>query len=264
MAQTLTPPAVSSDENRKKINETGDLMKISSATSVGKIRAVNEDSFFVSEIGSSGLTLAVVADGMGGHNAGEVASLETVNTLKDLIVESDTPIKKLLLSSIECANNSVYKMSKQTPTLHGMGTTVTACVVSGERVTAAQVGDSRLYLIRDGKMTQITKDHSLVEMLVDSGEITKEAAKHHPQKNIITRAIGTDSSVEADIYEFFIKKDDILLLCSDGLVNMVEDEKILSLITDSDDFSALSDVLVKEAEAAGGTDNITVVLIKID
>lgn len=258
------PLAVSSGENRKKINETGDLMKISSATSVGKIRALNEDSFFVSQIGSSDLTLAVVADGMGGHNAGEVASAETVNTLKRLIVESDTPVKKLLLDSIECANNSVYKMSKATPSLHGMGTTVTACIISGDKVTAAQVGDSRLYLVRNEKITQITKDHSLVEMLVDSGEITKEAAKHHPQKNVITRAIGTESSVETDIYEFFIKKDDILLLCSDGLVNMVEDEKILSLITNNNDFSALADVLVKEAEAAGGTDNITVVLIKFD
>ena len=258
------PLAVSSGENRKKINETGDLMKISSATSVGKIRELNEDSFFVSEIGSSGLTLAVVADGMGGHNAGEVASAETVNTLKNLIVDSDTPVKKLLLDSIECANNSVYKMGRETPTLNGMGTTVTACIISGDKVTAAQVGDSRLYLVRDEKITQITKDHSLVEMLVESGEITKEAAKHHPQKNVITRAIGTDSSVEADIYEFFIKKDDILLLCSDGLVNMVEDEKILSLITKNSDFSALADILVKAAESAGGTDNITVVLIKFD
>lgn len=239
-------------------------MKISSATSIGKIRAVNEDSFFVSEIGNSGALLAVVADGMGGHNAGEVASAETVNTLKDSIVETDIPTKKLLLQAIDCANNSVYKMSKQTPTLHGMGTTVTACVIENDKVTAAQVGDSRLYLIRDGKITQITKDHSLVEMLLESGEITKEDAKHHPQKNVITRAIGINNSVETDIYEFLLKKEDILLLCSDGLVNMVEDEKILSIITSSEDFSALSDALVKEAEAAGGHDNITVVLIKFD
>lgn len=239
-------------------------MKISSATSVGKIRAVNEDSFFVSEIGNSGATLAVVADGMGGHNAGEVASAETVNTLKDSIVETDIPTKDLLLQAIDCANNSVYKMSKNTPALHGMGTTVTACVISGDKVTAAQVGDSRLYLIRDNKITQITKDHSLVEMLVESGEITKEDAKHHPQKNVITRAIGTNSSVETDIYEFSLKKEDVLLLCSDGLVNMVEDEKILSIVTDSAEFSTLANVLVKEAELAGGHDNITVVLIKFD
>lgn len=239
-------------------------MKISSATSVGKIRAVNEDSFFVSEIGKSGAVLAVVADGMGGHNAGEVASAETVKTLKDLIVETAIPPKELLLSAIACANNSIYKMSQNTPTLFGMGTTVTACVVKDDKLTAAQVGDSRLYLIRDGEITQITKDHSLVEMLLESGEISKEDAKHHPQKNVITRAIGTDSSVEADIYELQLKSDDILLLCSDGLVNMVDDEKILSIVTESEDFSKLSDVLVKEAENAGGHDNITVVLIKLD
>ena len=259
------PLADSSGENKKKINKKGAvLMKISSATSVGKIRAVNEDSFLVCQISSGGATLAVVADGMGGHNAGEVASAETVNTLKDFIAKTNIPIKELLLSAIQCANNSVYKMSKKTPTLYGMGTTVTACVIEDDKVTAAQVGDSRLYLIRDNEITQITKDHSLVEMLVASGKISEEDAKHHPQKNIITRAVGTDSSVEADIYEFLLKKDDILLLCSDGLVNMVEDEKILSLITTGDDFEALSDILVKEAETAGGHDNITVVLIKFD
>ncbi|MBQ3181682.1 MAG: serine/threonine-protein phosphatase, partial [Clostridia bacterium] len=185
-------------------------------------------------------------------------------TLKDSIVETVIPTKDLLLQAIDCANNSVYKMSKNTPALHGMGTTVTACVISGDKVTAAQVGDSRLYLIRDNKITQITKDHSLVEMLVESGEITKEDAKHHPQKNVITRAIGTNSSVETDIYEFSLKKEDVLLLCSDGLVNMVEDEKILSIVTDSAEFSTLANVLVKEAELAGGHDNITVVLIKFD
>ena len=239
-------------------------MKISSATSVGKIRALNEDSFFVSKIGKSKAVLAIVADGMGGHNAGEVASAETVKTLKDLIVETNIPAKDLLLQAIACANNSIYKMSQKNPTLYGMGTTVTACMIEDSKLTAAQVGDSRLYLIRNNEITQITKDHSLVEMLLESGEITKEDAKRHPQKNVITRAIGTDSSVEADIYEFQLQKDDVVLLCSDGLVNMVEDEKILSVITQNEDFSTLSDVLVKEAENAGGHDNITVVLIKFD
>ncbi len=258
---------VSYEENKKKINYRKAVeikMKISSATSVGKIRAVNEDSFFVSEIGNKNAVLAVVADGMGGHNAGEVASAEMVKALKDLIVENDIPAKDLLLSAIAYANNSIYKMSKTTPSLYGMGTTVTACVIENDKLTAAQVGDSRLYLIKDDKITQITKDHSLVEMLVESGEITKEDAKNHPQKNVITRAVGTDSSVEADIYEFQLSKGDILLLCSDGLVNMVEDEKILSIVTECKDFSNLSDALVKEAENAGGHDNITVVLIKFD
>lgn len=237
-------------------------MKISSATSVGKIRAVNEDSFFVSEIPASGAALAIVADGMGGHNAGEVASSEAVNVLKNSDFSVVDDAKAILLDAIKCANNAIYKMSVRSPNLSGMGTTITACVVTNDKVTAAQVGDSRLYLIRDGKIIQITKDHSFVEMLIERGSITKEDAKHHPQKNIITRAIGTDSSVEADIYEFSKEPDDIILLCSDGLVNMVEDEKILSIITDTEDFESLAQLLVNEAENAGGHDNITVILIK--
>lgn len=237
-------------------------MKISSATSVGKIRAVNEDSYFVSEIGSGGAVLAIVADGMGGHNAGEIASAEAVNTLKSSITTADNTTKDVLLTAIQCANNAIYKMSKQTPSMHGMGTTITACVISENTVTAAQVGDSRLYLIKDNEITQITKDHSLVEMLIESGSITKEDAKTHPQKNVITRALGTNNSVEADVYEFKVGEDDVLLLCSDGLVNMVEDEKILSMITECHDFENLADKLIAEAEDAGGHDNITVVLIK--
>ena len=237
-------------------------MKISSATSVGKVRAVNEDSFFVSEIDSNGVILAVVADGMGGHNAGEVASAQAVNSLKELGVNANIPVKETLLNAVFSANNEIYKMSRQNPNLHGMGTTITACVITDDKATAVQVGDSRLYLLRSGELTQVTKDHSLVEMLLESGEITKEAAKHHPQKNVITRAIGTDNSVEADTYEFEIQDGDIILLCSDGLVNMVDDEKILSIIKNCEDFSSLANVLVKEAENAGGLDNITVVLIK--
>lgn len=237
-------------------------MKISSATSTGKIRALNEDSFFVSDT-SDGTVLAVVADGMGGHNAGEVASAEMVNMLKNSVFSAGTDAKTVLLDAIECANNAIYKMSVRSPQLHGMGTTVTACVITDGKVTAAQVGDSRLYLIRDGEITQITKDHSLVEMLIESGSITKEDAKHHPQKNVITRAIGTDSTVQADIYEFNATPGDTVLLCSDGLVNMVEDEKILSLITETEDFETLAGNLVNEAENAGGVDNITAVLIRL-
>ena len=237
-------------------------MKISSATSTGKVRPVNEDSFFVSEIDSNGGVLAVVADGMGGHNAGEVASTQAVKILKEFDLNKDIPIKNSLLDAISCANNEIYKMSKHDPKLFGMGTTVTACVIIDDKLTAAQVGDSRLYLLRNKEISQITKDHSLVEMLLESGEITKEDAKHHPQKNVITRALGTDSTVEADTYELQLLPDDIILLCSDGLVNMVDDERILSIIENSTDFGSLSNILVEEAENAGGHDNITVILIK--
>jgi len=237
-------------------------MIISSATSVGKIRDLNEDAFFVSNPSSTDSVLAIVADGMGGHNAGEIASKEAVNVIKDSILKSSEEAKSLLIDAIENANSTIYKMSCKKEDLHGMGTTITACLISKNKVTAAQVGDSRLYLVRNRMITQITKDHSFVEMLIENGSITKEDAKHHPQKNVITRAIGTDSSVEADIYEFQAEPDDVILLCSDGLVNMVEDEKILSLIIDCKDFENLADKLVEEAENAGGNDNITVILIK--
>lgn len=236
-------------------------MKISSATSVGKIRALNEDAFYVAPLANNSL-LAVVADGMGGHNAGEVASNEAINVIRDVATENEHEAKEVLIEALNVANSTVYKMSQDKTTLSGMGTTITACLVSDEKVTAAQVGDSRLYLIRDNKIIQITKDHSLVEMLIENGSITRDDAKHHPQKNVITRAIGTDSSVEADIYEFSIENGDIILLCSDGLVNMVEDEKILSIIKKTRKFEQTADKLINEAENAGGNDNITVILIK--
>lgn len=238
-------------------------MKISSATSVGKVRPLNEDSFYVSEESLNGAVLAVVADGMGGHNAGEVASAEAVKIIKDGINCSNSDTKKALCDAIDIANATIYKMSVKNPQLHGMGTTVTACVICENKLTAAHVGDSRLYLLRDGEIKQVTKDHSLVEMLIENGTITKEAAKSHPQKNVITRAIGTDNTVEADTYEFSVTEGDIILLCSDGLTNMVDEEKILSLVWGKKSFENLALKLIKEAEGAGGFDNITAVLIKL-
>lgn len=237
-------------------------MKISSATSVGCIRPLNEDAYFVSQP-DSGTVLAIVADGMGGHNAGEVASGEAVGIIqKDVLSKPGEDAKDVLIQAIKDANREIYEMSIQKRKLSGMGTTITACLATEKNVTAVQVGDSRLYLIRKDSITQITKDHSLVEMLIESGSITKEEARRHPQRNVITRAVGTDRTVEADVYEFSAKKGDILLLCSDGLVNMVEDETILSIIKNKETLDEAADALVQEAEQAGGTDNITVILIQ--
>ncbi len=238
-------------------------MEVSSATSVGCIRSLNEDSFFVSEPDSKGTVLAIVADGMGGHNAGEVASGKAVGILQNGIFrETDMSAKDVLIKAVGDANQEIYEMSINKKNLSGMGTTITACLAMENTVTAVQVGDSRLYLIRKDKISQITKDHSLVEMLVENGTITKEEAKNHPQKNIITRAVGTDKTVEADIYEFSVKKGDTVLLCSDGLVNMVDDEEILSVIKSAETLDAAANTLVSQAEKAGGTDNITVILIR--
>jgi len=238
-------------------------MKVSSATSVGRIRPSNEDSYFVSPPESSDMVLAVVADGMGGHNAGEIASGKAVSILKKNVQEGngENP-RDILIRAVEKANREIYEMSIKESKFSGMGTTITACIADYNRVTAAQVGDSRLYLIREGKITQITKDHSLVEMLLENGRITEEEAKHHPQKNVITRAVGTEKNVEVDMYEFTAKAGDVILLCSDGLVNMVENEEILSVIISRDALDSAADKLVDAAENAGGTDNITVVLIE--
>lgn len=238
-------------------------MEVSAATSAGCIRPLNEDAYYVSEPDSAGMMLAIVADGMGGHNAGEIASGKAVGIVqKDVAEQSDKSAREILVKAVDDANREIYEMSKNKKSLSGMGTTMTACVAENNNVTAVQVGDSRLYRIRKDSITQITKDHSLVEMLVESGEITKEEAKSHPQKNIITRAVGTDKTVESDVYEFKTKKDDVILLCSDGLVNMVEDETILSIINTSKNLEEAANNLVLNAETAGGTDNITVILIR--
>ena len=226
-------------------------MEVSSATSVGRIRPLNEDSYFVSEPDQSGTVLAIVA---GGKAVGIVQ--------KDVLGKCGKNAKDVLVKAVNDANREIYEMSVNARNLSGMGTTMTACVAEEHNVTAVQVGDSRLYLIRGEKITQITKDHSLVEMLLENGKITKEEARRHPQKNIINRAVGTDKTVEADIYEFRAEAGDVILLCSDGLVNMVEDEEILSVINLSETLSDAANKLVAEAETAGGTDNITVILIR--
>lgn len=238
-------------------------MEVSSATSTGRIRPLNEDSHFVSQPDASGTVLAIVADGMGGHNAGEVASGKAVGIVqKDALGKCGKNAKDVLIKAVNDANREIYEMSINAKNLSGMGTTMTACVAEEGSATAVQVGDSRLYLIRGDKITQITKDHSLVEMLLENGKITKEEARRHPQKNIITRAVGTDRTVDADIYDFATEKGDVILLCSDGLVNMVEDNDILSVINESKTLDDAAKRLVAAAEDAGGTDNITVILIR--
>lgn len=238
-------------------------MEVSAATSVGRVRPLNEDAYFVSEPDKTGTVVAIVADGMGGHNAGEVASDKAVGIVQKICNKcANDNAKEILTEAVEEANREIYEMSINAKNLFGMGTTMTACVAKEGSVTAVQVGDSRLYLLRKETITQITKDHSLVEMLLENGTITKEEARRHPQKNIITRAVGTDRTVCADVYEFATEAGDVILLCSDGLVNMVEDEEILSLIKESETLDDAANKLVAAADNAGGTDNITVILIR--
>ena len=240
-------------------------MQTFSITDTGRTRDVNQDYVFCQEhaVGSFP-NLFIVADGMGGHNAGDTASRMCVEEVVSQIEKSTkvTPIG-ILEQAVAVANETVYDASLENVALYGMGTTIVAAVVLGDTVYVITVGDSRLYVCKD-TLKQVTVDHSLVEEMVQSGKIQKEDMRTHPNKNIITRALGTDSMVKADCFEIEVDEGDVLLLCSDGLTNMLEDERIESILKQNrDDMRRVGEMLVKEANEAGGKDNISVVLVRI-
>ena len=211
-------------------------MKIYAMTDVGRRREVNQDYVYVTDrpIGPFP-NLLTVADGMGGHKAGDFASSYTVNVLKDELKK--TPMDKpeeILRSVVSIANHKLIEAASRDIKLEGMGTTLVVATVVGNTLYFANVGDSRLYLINQG-IQQLSKDHSLVEEMVRLGGIKPEEAKHHPDKNIITRAIGAKADVDVDFYEHRLKRGDIILMCTDGLSNMVEDKKMEEIILNSDE-----------------------------
>ena len=237
-------------------------------TDAGNIRENNEDSFFIREFNKNFIA-AVVADGMGGHKGGEEASSfagtlaisaieENLNSFKKY---SDKQKQNFLKNTIVKINKEVYKKSKDDPSLSGMGTTLVVCIIYNNTYYVANVGDSRFYIISD-EITQITKDHSFVNELVDMGAITMEQAKNHPNKNVITRAIGTEPSIEADVYTGEITPFDTFLICTDGLSNMVDDKTIENIVKESSEPQIITERLVNLAKENGGTDNITAVIIK--
>ena len=236
-------------------------MKTFSITDVGMVRQVNQDYVYTTDNPLGPLpNLFVVADGMGGHQAGDYASKYTVEVLKRELEQSDEEdVEKALVSAIKKANQEIIKKASQDPHLKGMGTTVVAATIVRQMMYFANVGDSRLYLINQG-ITQLTKDHSLVEEMVRLGVIKPEEAKHHPDKNIITRAIGAKDTVDVDFYEHRLKKGDIILMCTDGLSNMVEDEELFHIVQGGRDIVEAGTSLVAAAKENGGTDNIGVVL----
>lgn len=223
---------------------------------VGLVRENNEDSYIFLPP-----ELFIVADGMGGHVAGEIASKMASSLVSQYIQEhkEDAAPDILLTEAIKKANSLICQMSDEKEECRGMGTTLTAAYVKGDTVYFGHVGDSRLYLIHDGNMRQITEDHSLVWELLKSGNITREEANVHPQRNILTRALGTSPEVKIDTGTLFWQPGDILLLCSDGLTNMLSEAQMLALISCEPAGKAL-DNLVEQAKAAGGFDNITVIL----
>ena len=236
-------------------------MKLYAKTDVGRKREINQDYVYVTDkpIGPFP-NLLVVADGMGGHKAGDFASKYTVKILREELEHTslDKP-EEILRGVVTKANHELIRAAHSDVKLEGMGTTLVAGTIVGNTLYFANVGDSRLYLIND-KIRQISKDHSLVEEMVRLGGIKAEEAKNHPDKNIITRAIGVKEEVEADIYEYRLKKGDIILMCTDGLSNMVEDEYMFDIVKGARDIVEAVLMLIEKANSNGGRDNIGVVM----
>ena len=236
-------------------------MKTFSKTDIGMVREVNQDYVFTtsSPIGKFP-NLLVVADGMGGHRAGEYASRLAVEVVKQELGESvEGNPEAMMRNAITHANKRVLEEARQDAKLSGMGTTLVMASVIGRTLYFANVGDSRLYLLNDD-IKQLSKDHSLVQEMVRLGGINEEEAKYHPDKNIITRAIGAKDEVEIDFYEYRLKKGDVILMCTDGLSNMVEDEEILHIVKYSRDVVEAVEQLIERAKDNGGNDNIGVIV----
>ena len=239
-------------------------MRIYSATDVGQKRKMNQDYVFVSQEPVGNLpNLFAVADGMGGHNAGDYASAHAVQTLVSQIqADADFNPIKVIRHAIEAANTEIIDQAQRDEGLRGMGTTMVVATIVGNYAYVANVGDSRLYVVQ-GQIRQVTRDHSLVQEMVRLGEINAEEARNHPDKNIITRALGAEKTVDVDFFDLKLEPDSTILMCSDGLSNMVEDRKMEEIITNPDkDITWKGDTLIREANQNGGKDNIAVILIE--
>ncbi len=235
---------------------------------VGCIRELNEDCFCIHGFDENkNRGFCILADGMGGHNAGEVASQNAVKFIAEemqklLDDEDEKEIPGRLIEAVAGANEKVYKMSKENKIHSGMGTTAVVAFICDGVAYVANVGDSRAYAIRSDEIVQITTDHSVVSELVMGGMITREEARFHPQKNIITRAIGTDSCVRVDVFEYDYSAGDVMLMCSDGLTGMLDDNEICTIVREENNSEDTVCRLVDSAKKHGGLDNITVICIR--
>ncbi len=240
-------------------------MKIASKTDIGMVRSSNQDSYAAGEL-SDGTAWAVVCDGMGGANGGNIASANAVKIISEYISSSyhegmnSNSIKTLLQSSICGANVRLFDMSRTIESLKGMGTTVVAIIISNGIAHIAHAGDSRAYTLRDNKLIQITKDHSMVQSMLDKGQITQEEAENHPNKNLITRALGVADDISIEYNEIEFNEEDCILICTDGLTNYVSTEEIEQTIS-KHNFYEYPQVLIDAANKNGGGDNITIVLV---
>ncbi len=242
------------------------MLKSFSRTDIGKKRKLNQDYIFSSDEKIGNLSnVFIVADGMGGHAAGDLASKSAVEVITRSIGESFESNPSIILrKAIEAANERVFEVAEANPELEGMGTTVVAATFIGRFLQVANVGDSRLYIIHDREIRQVTVDHSLVEEMVRRGAVTREDSSHHPKKNIITRAVGVKETVDVDLFTEELEDGDMVLLCTDGLTNMVSDERIRMTVAASRDVTEAVIHLVDEANEQGGKDNISVILVQYE
>lgn len=242
-------------------------LNIGAMSHVGRVRDVNEDSYCIVE---GNYNLFIVADGMGGHNAGEVASYLAVDAIKNHISKyisvnmEDQLVKGIIYEAFNKANETIYAHARENISCDGMGTTTTLALIIDSNLYIGHVGDSRVYLIKNGKIQQITSDHSLVAELVRSGNITEAEAKKHPRKNIITRALGTEENIKVDIFTTSFSPLDILILCTDGLSNFVDKYEIEKVALEIKDSNEVCERLIYMANKRGGYDNITVLVARYD
>lgn len=241
-------------------------MKVFAGTDIGKAREMNQDYYYVSK-NLDEIKLCVLADGMGGYTGGEIASNMAVTSVKSYIYNNYSKTKleidsviNLLKDATQYANMVVYEKTRQIAELEEMGTTLEIALIIEDKIYISHIGDSRVYKIKNGQIKQITKDHSYVENLIKDGKLTREEAKFHPQKNILTKALGCTAFVEPDLLVEKIEENDIILICSDGLTNMLSDEEIMKIIKENPE--SPNKELILAANKAGGTDNITVIIIQ--
>jgi protein phosphatase len=243
------------------------ILEFFSVTDTGRARRNNEDAVALDEAGR----IAVLADGMGGYNAGEVASQMASERVRSELVArlrplgnapSETELKAAMLDAVENANRAVYEAAMSTAEYANMGTTLVVAVYRGDKLWLGHVGDSRAYRFRNGHLEQLTRDHSLLQEQIDAGLITAEQAAYSMHKNLVTRAVGVDELVELEIHDYPVEAGDILLMCSDGLSDMLTDDQIAQLLRTNDSLAGAGAMLVQAANAAGGRDNIAVVLVR--
>ncbi len=243
-------------------------MLISAATHIGRVREMNEDLYCVWEMPVEGYMFLAVADGMGGHKAGEVASSLAVDVVKnrlgEVFIQPSLDKGEILREAIALANASIYDLSRERPEMAGMGTTITAAITGPGNLWVAHVGDSRAYLINGGSVRVLTEDHSLVGQMLKNGNLTEEEAVQHPQKHVLTRALGVEEEVQVDLSQWAVGAGDVLVLATDGLVNSIKPAELVEILQDPPGgFDGVAEYLVNLANDRGGKDNATVVVARL-